>query len=721
MRANKSGTDWFDEIFDPVLTHSHQLALSGATEKSNYAVTFNYFDNKGILLNSFFKRYSIRANTEFKITPWLRVGENLQFAYTRGNSVSDHTDQNVIANLFRTSPLLPMYDIGGNLAGANGAPPEMGDNPVIGRVYAPANKGYTARMLGSAYLEVEPLKNLVLQTQIAIDYTPFQSRLFQDTLPQVRFPVTTFRFQEFSGHSLEWRTTNKISYTLNIDEVHKLNAFAAYEASEYTYRGVGAMSDSMLYALPGFQIVSPSTGVRWQVSGGQDKITYISVLGNINYSLLDKYLASVTYRRDGSSKFGALNKYGNFPSVSVGWRVSAEKFMENIHWLNDLKLRAAIGTSGNESSLPPGATLNTYYTDPAYTYYDLNGANGSSMLGFALTQLGNPFLQWEINKTTNLGFDAYLFSNRLSVSFNWFNRKTDKLIFNPPVTALQGDASAPWQNIMNFTNKGIELEVAYYGPKSKGLNYDINFNIGTYRNKVTYIDGRPETVILGGLYARQVNLSRSMAGMPVGSFYGWIYDGMIQDGDSAGHFRFKDISGPAGKPDGIVNDNDRTFIGNPHPKFTFGLAVSLYYKNFDFNLFVQGVSGNKIFNYWRAFTEWPGMYGAGSKDTWSEDNRDAKLPIYSNRDLDDDRPSTFFVEDGSYLRLKSMQLGYTFQRIKGISKLRVYAQAYNLLTITNYSGMDPEVNTGAPGSTGIDFGGNFPIAAKLLLGVNFGL
>lgn len=720
MKANKEGTDWFDVVFDPALTHSHQLALSGATDKSNYAVTLNYLDNNGILRNTYFKRYSLRANTEFSVTPWLRAGENFQFAYTNGNTINNHTDQNVIANLYNTSPLMPVYDIAGNLSGANGAPPEFGDNPYNARRTDKGANGYSARVMGSVYVEAEPVKNLVFQTKASIDYLPFQSRFFQDTAPQLRFPITSFRFSEFAGHTMEWRTTQKLSYSTVFNGIHKVDAFIAYEAAENRYRGFGAASDSIFYPLPGFQVVSTNTGVNWQVSGNQNRFTYISQIGNLNYSLDDKYLASFTIRRDGTSRFTELRRYGIFPSVSAGWRISEEKFMDRVEWIDDLKLRASLGTAGNDN-IGTGLTSSHYYTDPMYTYYDLAGLNNAAQLGFALTQIGNPLLQWEVNQTTNLGFDAALFNNRVTLGFNWFNRKTDKLLYNPPVTGLQGDAAAPMQNIMNFTNKGIELELGYYSSRDRALSYEMNANISTYRNNVTYIDGRPETFLSGDSYARSIQLSRSMVGLPVSSFYGYIYDGIVQEGDNAGHFRFMDISGPDNKPDGIVDDRDRTFIGNPHPKLSYGYNLNLFYKNFDLNVFFQGVYGNKLFNYWRAFSVWPGNYGAGSDDTWSEDNRDAKLPVYSLDDLDDDRPSTFFIENGSYLRLKNLQLGYTFNNIGGVNKLRVYLQGYNLLTFTNYTGTDPEVSSGAPGSIGIDYGGRYPIARKVLFGVNLTL
>ncbi len=735
LKTNKNGTNWFDEVFNPALTQSHQLALSGATDKSNYALTLNYTNNNGTLVNSFFKRYSVRVNTEFKIKPWLRLGENIQFAYSNGNTVNDKTDQNVVATLYSTSPLLPVYDINGHLSGTKNSPILGETNPYTNRVNSKNSKGYNARVLGAAYVEIEPIKNLVFQSKITIDYSPFQNRYFQDTMPQEAIASSRNQFGEFGGYFIEYRTINKISYDVNINNTHKISAFAAYEASEAQSRSLGGSNYGLFSSVSGFQYFGTGDPSTLIVNGGGDKSTYISLFGNLNYGFRDKYLASFTIRRDGSSKFGPQSRYGTFPSVSIGWRVSGEKFMDKITWINDFKLRAAVGTSGNDGSLPTGATINQFYTNPQYTYYDLGGTNNTAMQGFALRSIGNPGLQWEVNKTTNLGFDASLFNNSVTVSFNWFKRLTDKLLYQPPVTALSGDAQAPYKNIMNFTNKGIELELGYNSPKRGSFSYNANFNIATYRNKVNYINGDPSAFILGGLYRRAIPLSRSVAGRPISQFFGYVQEGIFQsaeevtkhatqpgfDTDPAkgvGHFRFKDING-----DGVINDADRTYIGSPHPKFSYGLNLGCNYKNFDASVFIQGVYGNKIFNYWRAYSRWPGAFGVGSLDTWSPENKGASLPIYStlSDDILDAKPSSFFVEDGSYLRVKNIQLGYTFPLIKGISKLRVYVQAFNLLTVTKYTGIDPEVNNGTAQDAGIDFGGIYPISNKILFGVNLTL
>lgn len=740
MKANKSGTNWFDEVLNPAFVQSHQLAISGATDKNNYAVTFNYLNNNGTLMNSYFKRYSIRVNTDFEATKWLRFGETMMFSYANQNTVNDHTDQNTIANLFGISPLMPVNDIGGNYTGTKAAPVELqGSNAVMDRDNSKNAKGYTARVMGAAYVEVEPLEDLIVQSKITIDFVPFQNRYFKDIYPQNQFDNGRNSFFEGGGHSLEWRSTNKVQYSRKIADIHKIDGFVAFEASQYTYRYAGGSNDSLFSLEPGFLVLGTGRPSTAKVNGSQDQVNYVSVFGNLNYSLLDRYLLGFTIRRDGSSKFGVLNRYGVFPSMSAGWRISQESFMSgSTAWLDDLKLRVSYGTSGNDASIPTGAVYNQYGSQATYMYYDLNGSGNTSMQGFALSQIGNPYLQWEVNKTLNIGFDAMLFKS-LSASFNWFKRKTDKLLYQPPATALQGDAFKPYQNVMNFENKGIELELGYTGNQIEGLRYEVNFNIATYRNEVTYIDGDPTTFINGDAYARQAILSRSVVGMPVSSLYGYVYEGIFQTEEEVtghatqpginqaapetglGHFKFKDLSGPDGEPDGIIDNYDKTFIGNPHPKFTYGFNVNLYYKNFDLGIFFQGVHGNKIMNYWRTSYEWPGRYGAGSLDTWTPENTDAKLPIYSsNLSTLDAQASSYFVEDGSYMRLKNLQIGYTFPALKGITKLRVYGQAYNLLTITKYSGMDPEVNTGAPGAIGIDFGGNYPIAQKFLLGVNLG-
>jgi hypothetical protein len=412
--------------------------------------------------------------------------------------------------------------------------------------------------------------------------------------------------------------------------------------------------------------------------------------------------------------------------------------MNNVKWVNDLKVRAAYGENGNDA-IPDHLYEDTYTTNPAYSgafnfgSYDLGGTNNSALTGAGLYQLGNPYIHWETNKTTNIGFDAALFKNRVTVSFSWFNRITDGLLAVVPITGLQGDALSPYVNSMKFSNKGMELELGYNNTLGD-VRYEMNFNIATYRNKVLRTDDFNTPLIDGGYGSTGRNLNKSIIGMPVSGFFGYVQEGIFQSADeytkegvtytgltaatAAGHFKFKDLNG-----DKKIDANDKTFIGSPHPKFTGGYNLNLYYKNFDLGIFFQGVVGNKIFNYWRAYSVFPGKQGEGADDTWSPSNTSAKLPIWDKYSINslDAEPSSFFVEDGSYLRLKSLQLGYNFPATKAFSKIRVYVQGYNLATFTKYSGIDPEITTGGVTSYGIDFGGNYPISRKIIFGINLGL
>lgn len=743
LQTNKQGTDWFREVMQASTSTTHQLSLSGATDKSNYALTFNYLDNTGVLIGTYFKRYSLRVNTEFKPTSWLKIGENMQFAFSQGNNnISNHNPQGLIADLYNRSPLIPVYDIAGNYSGPKGITSSNafqpgGNNPVYGQRYSKENSnGYSAGLISSAFVDVEPIKGLVFESKVGIQFYPYSYRNFSDTLPQNVYASGINSFSEGNGWSTDWRWTNKVSYDFRIKQIHKISAFVAYEAREYNFRLASGNTFNLPYTIAPFLLLGngvpiDSLNVRDRTSGNIAKATNLSVFGNINYTLMDKYLLSFVARRDASSKFGPLNRYGNFFSYSAGWRVSREKFMQNINWLNDFKIRAAVGENGNDA-IPDGLYVDQYNTSPYVSSYDLSGSNTSAQTGVGLYQIGNPYLHWETNKTTNLGFDATMFQNHFNVAFSWFNRETRDLLAVPPISGLRGDALAPYQNIMKFSNKGIELELGYNNTISKKFRYELNFNISTYRNKVLFID-QDSVPLNGDSYApTHFYLTRSVVGKPVSMFFGYVQEGIFQSGEeytksgvtefgltadnAAGHFKFKDING-----DGKINDDDRTFLGSPHPKFSYGFNLNLYYGNFDMSLFLQGVQGNKIFNYWRAYSQWPGAQGEGSDDTWSDTNKDASLPIWNATATDDKKPSSFFVEDGSYLRIKSLQLGYTIPASKAFRSLRFYVQGFNLATFTNYSGIDPEISTGNATNAGIDYGGNYPLARKLLFGVNIGL
>jgi TonB-linked SusC/RagA family outer membrane protein len=745
LKANQAGTNWWSSIFHSALTQNHEMTISGATDKNNYAISMGYTDDQGTLLATYFQRLSLRVNTQFKIKPWFRIGENVELSYTTQSTVTRNAT-NVISNLYVLSPLLPKYDIGGNLAGVNSAL-DLGNasNPYTTQILSKGAKNYTQSIVGTAYAEFEPIKGLIYTNQIGFQLFPNENRAFTPVAYQEPIPAPTTLLTEGGNYITDWRWLNKLAYSTTLGGIHKISAFAGYEARQFLYRfyygttgNIGFPSASTEYLGNG----NTGTGSTYvpTVNGGGDEETNISYFANVTYSLMDKYLATATYRRDGSSKFGPDEQYGNFAAGSVGWRISDENFMKNISWLNDLKLRASYGSTGN-NAIQTGAYLATLASG-GFGDYDLAGTNLSSIAGYYPSQLGNPALHWESNISTNIGFDAAVLNNSLTASFNWFNKETKGLLYRPPTPGTAGAATSPEENIMNFTNKGVELEMGYNQHIGK-LRFEMSFNIATYHNNVSYIDGLDSAFLQGGVYgSNDANfLTRSVVGKPVSSFYGYVYQGIISNQaqlnnapdetffginkqNGLGHVLYKDLN-----HDGVINTSDETFLGNPNPKFTYGYNLNLFYANFDFGVLLQGVYGNKIYNYSRVLSEMPfgapggqGALSPAGLNTWSPENPNAKLPIFSQSPGTNDlSPSSFFVESGSYMRVKQVQLGYTMQHLKGIRKLRIYVQAYNLFTFTHYSGLDPEVNDGNPADLGIDYGTAYPISKKYLVGINLGL
>lgn len=743
LKANQSGTDWWKAVFQPSLTQNHELTISGATDHNNYAISMGYLDDQGTLLNTYFQRLSLRVNTQFKLKPWFRVGENVELSYSTGSTVGRGAT-NVISDLYSLSPLLPKYDIAGNLAGVNKAL-VLGNtgNPYTAQVNSKNVKNYNQSIVGTAYAEFEPIKGLVYTNQIGFQLFPNEFRAYTPVEYQEPIPAPTNLLTEGGSYSTDWRWLNKLAYTKEFGE-HKITAFVGYEAREFAFRSYNGTTGNIGFPSSNTEYLgngNTGSGSAYvpTVGGGGDKATNASYFGNVTYSFMDRYLATATYRRDGSSKFGPDRQYGNFAAGSVGWRISQENFMRNIAWLSDLKLRASYGTTGNDA-IPTGIYLATLNSG-SFGAYDLGGTNTSSMAGYYPYQLGNPALHWESNVSTNIGFDAAMFNNSVTASFNWFNKETKGLLFNPPTSGTAGSALPPYQNIMNFTNKGVELELGYNQHIGQ-VRFEMSFNIATYRNTVKYINGLDSTFIQGGQFGSNgaIYLSRSIVGRPVSSFYGYVYQGLITNQaqlnaapdesffgitktNGLGHVLYKDLN-----KDGVIDAHDQTFLGDPNPKFTYGYNLNVFFQNFDLGILLQGVYGNKIFNYARMMQELPngavagqGGLFPGALDTWSPANPNGKLPIYT-QDLstNDNSPSSFFIEDGSYLRVKQVQLGYTLPHLKGVRRMRIYVQAYNLFTFTHYSGLDPEVSDGDPHNLGIDYGTAYPISKKYLVGVNFG-
>lgn len=745
-RANKEGTDWMSEIFNPAPIQNYQLSASGATEKASYSFSGNYFNQEGIIIHTGFKRYTARINSEFNLGDRFRIGENLQVGLSQRVTMpgGNQAEGNVLAMAYRMLPLVPVRDIMGFWAGTKGQNLGNANNPVAMAERNKDNQSQTTRIFGNVYAELDIIPNLTARTSFGLDYTLFNNSVFTFRNIEAAEPIASNQLFVDNNYNVNWTWTNILTYNRQFADLHRLTAYIGTEAIENTFRGFNASRANFFSNAPNYRFLSAGTGIPGVNGFGADWALF-SQFARADYTFADRYMITGTIRRDGSSRFGPENRYGVFPAVSLGWMASEENFMAGINWVDDLKIRAGWGMTGNQEIANYNA-FTTFRPSLQWSSYDLNGTNTSVVGGFDSQRFGNPNTRWETTTTINVGVDAQLF-DRLDVIVDWYTRTTSDMLVQVPLAGGTGVADLPFVNIGDMRNVGWDFALTYGNPVRPGaFNYSITANLSTYRNEVLRI-GQTDEDFLPGFNTRLGPLTRNIAGQPLSSFYGYIVDGIFQseeqvrefnalDGDpenpyspsiAPGRFIYRDIN-----DDGGIDEQDQTFIGNPHPDFTYGLNVSLGFMNFDLQLFFQGVQGNEILNYvkyWTDFNVFQGNRHVRAMDTWTPDNPDASLPRWDN-DMGevDTRNSTYYIEDGSYFRARNIQLGYTFpvdliNRV-GLQRARIYLQGQNLFTITGYQGIDPEItltNFGPGGDVeiGVDRGA-YPVAKGIQIGLNIG-
>ena len=750
------GTDWQDELFSHALMTSHNVSVTGGSDKITYALSGGYLNQDGIALGSGFKRQTLRGNTDAQIKKWLKGGFNFSLADSRQETHSNAGD--IILTALLSQPSVAVHSADGSFDGPDDQ--WMPDNPVaLAEITQNYNKKFNFR--ANTYLEATIIKGLTFRTELSGDYN---NNKYYYYMPDYRFGIKTSdtRTSRWTATNTKyWSWRNIFTYT-NTFGRHAINAMVGQEMSHNHY-------ETQVVSATGFpsnSATDPSAGSNDNSTpvGYQDNNSLFSYFGRAYYCYDDRYLATFTLRRDGSSNFADGNRWGWFPSAALAWRVSSEKFMDNVKWINNLKLRLGWGETGNQNveNWAYMALLTTYNTP--WGVGVLNGNNA------------NPDLKWETTKSWNIGFDLSMLNNRVDVVFDWYYKKTNDLLMRLDLPAFLGSGSGsgygvaanPWGNVGSLRNTGVEFTVNTINIKSKQFQWTSNIVFSLNRNKVLSLDTEtgtlPRTFQVGSETATVTN---TVVGQPIGQFWGYKVIGRFdkpedfyykdangnvkpvalptgcsigKSGTWLGDYRFADLNG-----DGVIDNNDQTFIGNPEPKFTFGFGNTFSWKGWDLSLQFTGSVGNKVLNYNRRRLEVTGATsnlltsvlnyakvekidpnGPDDYRNYYVSNASSTImprlytESYSNGN---NRVSDAFVEDGSYLRLQNVSLSYTFPKkwIEHIflSNVKLYMNIQNLFTITKYDGYDPEVGSlwGDALKNGIDYN-RYPSPRIYTFGIN---
>ncbi|MEO8712650.1 MAG: TonB-dependent receptor [Parafilimonas sp.] len=715
------GTDWQGELFRTAPMANYQISFSGGDDKTKYAISGGYFDQDGIIINSNFKRYSFRANLDRELSKRLTVGNSITYARVSSNGVLTNAGTivpGVVTAALLFNPILPVYDstVKGGYTFENDRGTILGNPIADAKEYNSVSTN--SRFIGNVYARYKITPDLELKTSFGVDaFTDRENSFGPNFLKRTQASMGEASVGSVDG--LTWLNENTLTYNKSWRDKHRINAVVGFTTQKFNNESLFAYAFGFPDGRTGYHNIAAAENPQTPVNN-ESQWTLVSYLGRVNYTLSDKYLFTLTGRIDGSSKFAEGNKYGYFPSGAFAWRVSKEDFMQNIDAISDLKLRVSYGVIGNQA-IPPYQSL--ALVGP-YGQGVFNSSAGSEVYtGMEPLSYVNKNLKWESTKQFDGGIDLGLFKQRITITADYYSKLTYDLLLSTPIPSTSGFTST-LLNVGNIQNKGVDLSV--HSINTTGVfQWSTSVNFSMNRNKVTNLNTSTDILLL--------NASLLKTGEPIGTFYGYIFDGIFQSDEEAakspvlvgqeptssnpeaiakaGDRKYRDING-----DGKIDANDRTILGSAQPKFTWGLNNTLSYKNFDLSFFFQGSQGNKMANFnsfnLLNFTGQNNVLADGGLNRWTPENPENKYPrALSTGSLDVGIFSSAIVEDASYVRLKNVTLSYTLprkilQRAK-IQSIRIYVSGSNLWTLTNYTGYDPEANTYGQSTTliGVDNGG----------------
>jgi TonB-dependent starch-binding outer membrane protein SusC len=735
-------TDWQNEVFRSAPITQHNVSISNGGDKSRFFASFGYMNQEGIMIGTGYDRFNARFNSDHTLGSRVTFGQNLSISYDSKLEEANGGGRTQIKHIIANVPYIPVLDptLKGGYRGPDGADGSDPQNPV--RIaLQDVSRSNRLKLLGNAFVNVKLLDWLSYRFNIGIDYVAGTNRN--------NSPIYNESFNARSLNRVEKNTytytsplfTNQLTFEKAFGQ-HTIKAIAVIERQDGIYRflnGGGSYSTNDLTEVTN-AAQDPS------VNGGLSESVLLSYLGRLNYEFGGKYLFEASIRRDGSSIFAPGKKWGNFPSFSVGWRLSEEDFIKQVPAISELKLRASYGSMGFNG-------INNYAWQPVISQNTAPIFAGDTRVqGAYFDFLGNTDLEWEITKMTNIGVDLGLFNNRVTFQAEYYTRQTDGLILSQPLSPSLGFSQSTPANVGSMSNKGVELQLSYNSPSNKDFIWKVGANIGFVKNKVLSFGENIKSPIFAGENSDYGGspFTKTTPDEAVQGFYGWVVDGIIQnkaeldalnskkdkDGKTVyyqnektapGDIKFKDLNG-----DGVIDGEDRQVLGSFIPDFTYGASFDATYKGFDFSLFLQGTQGNSIYNGTKVLRQ--GMlrlFGAGKEvlNAWTPTNTNTDVPRAIDGDPNQNsRTSSRFIEDGSYLRVKNLSIGYNVpssilqNATKGVfSRARIYLSAQNIITITKYTGYDPEIGSrfGSSLTNGVDYG-QFPASRVLMVGLQVG-
>ena len=711
--------DWQDEVYQTAWTNNLTASISNNTEKGSVMFSLNYINQNGNIKDTFYERYSARINSRYDFNKYITVGENLMIARWTNRGMDVAGDRGIPFTAMSQHPALPVKGINGEWTLPLGLIASDLANPCQLIANAADNDLSSWRILGNAYLEVKPVEGLTLKSNIGIEH----SQYFNVTLGRTVNPGDVNSVSSVYGQGDTWTWSNTANYNKTFGGVHHLNVLLGTEAIGYTFKDLSGSRQDFAFEDKDFMQVGAGTGVR-NSGGGKTQWSVFSLFGKVDYNYADRYLASFTIRRDANSRFAKDHRAGVFPAFSLAWRPTQEEFFPHNEILTDLKIRYSWGQNGNANIPSLYPAYSTYIFNTGNGAYDINGTNSSTTSGITLASTGNPELKWETTTQNNIGLDFQLLNGAINVSADYYIKKTKDMLTIPPALDVAGENAAVWLNTGDMKNNGWEVTVAYNSPQYGDFSWNGSVNISQYKNELVTLNSRQK--FIGGD-------QRLIPGEPMGVYYGYVCDGIFQDatqvanhatqaGAAPGRLIYRDLNG-----DGVIDDNDRCIIGDPNPDLSLGLNLAFKYKAFTLDMFFAGDFGFDIQNHMKRqllsmnYGNLATNRGADILNAWTPTNTSSDIPALSLTDDNNEaRFSTYYVENGSYMKMKYLKLSYSLPKnlIKriGASNLDIYGQVENVFTMTKYKGLDPEILPGEYGAR-ID-NGAYPRPRTFTIGLN---